>query len=73
MDKKSEIQELLAKIMELVDEILDEKEIVDEDASMGGGSIAGAGNGFELPQRRTSLRRRTSEAKRRIYLPPYKK
>ena len=67
MDKKGEIKKLLAKIMDLVEEILDEKEMVDEEAaSMAGGDVAGGAGLFGTPPK---PRRRG----RSIYLPEKKK
>jgi hypothetical protein len=71
MDKKEEIKNLLTKITELIEEVLDEKEAVKE-VSVGAGSVAGhsGGSSFfdDLPGKRDSKRRRY-----RTYTPENKK
>ena len=71
-DKKKQIKDLLVKITKLIEEVLDEKETVEEISSGAGGSVGGhaAGSSFfdELPGKRDSKRRRY-----RTYTPENKK
>ena len=70
MDKKEQIKKLLTKITELIEEVLDEKDTVEEIST--GGSVAGhsGGSSFfdELSGKRGSKRRRY-----RTYTPENKK
>lgn len=71
-DKKKQIKDLLVKITKLIEEVLDEKETVEEISSGAGGSAAGhaGGSSFfdELSGKRDSKRSRY-----RTYTPENKK